>query len=293
MSALGKGLGSLIPSRRTKDNYQTMRDDFNFLAEDNQTTSQKIQQVPLQSIKANPWQPRTNFARESLEELAESIKEHGILQPLLVSREGDGYQLIAGERRWRAAELLHLKEVPVIIKEDVSSRDKLELSIVENIQRRDLNPLETANAYKRLKEEFGLSYDAIAEKVGKGLSTIANFLRLLDLPPLIQEALGDGQITFSHAKIILSYPTKTEQLKIFKTIIRNELNVKQLEELTKKASFKTSKKDTHDPVLASWEDKITKKLGAKTTINKRGERGQIKIQFFSHAELKNILEKLE
>ncbi|MBT4209786.1 MAG: ParB/RepB/Spo0J family partition protein [Candidatus Komeilibacteria bacterium] len=285
MSALGKGLGSLIPNKKQKS--AIMSSDF-----DENVDDQKIELVAPEDVISNPWQPRTHFDRDKLDELAQSIKQHGILQPLVVSKEGDKYQLIAGERRLKAAEILDMPEVPIIIK-DVSDRDKLELAIIENIQRRDLNPLETANSYKRLAEEFGLSNEAIAEQVGKGVSTVANFLRLLKLPVVVKEAIAKGDITMSHAKIILSYKTKEEQVKAFKQIIKNDLSVTDLNEMHKKSAAKANKEKPRDPVLASWEDKLTKNIGAKVKIQKRGERGFIKINFHSHSELKNILDRLE
>lgn len=285
MPALGKGLGSLIPSKTKKD-YSTSAFD-NTEADNN-----RIQYVATSKISSNPWQPRHHFDRDKLEELAESIKQHGILQPLVVTKEENGYQLIAGERRLKAAELLNMEEVPIIVKE-VSDRDKLELSIIENIQRRDLDPIETAKSYKRLMDEFGLTYEQIGEQLGKSASSIANFVRLLKLPIVIQESLEKGEIKFSHAKLILSFQTKPEQIKFFKRILKNDLSLQQLHELTQKSAAKQKKKEARDPVLASWEDKITKNLGAKTTIQKRGERGFVKINFFSHAELKNLLDKLE
>lgn len=283
MSALGRGLGALIPNRKNQ----------NPISAPDRSSGQglDILQVPLDLIQTNPWQPRTHFDRDKLDELAESIRQHGILQPLVVSREGDRYQLIAGERRLKAAELLGLREVPVIIKK-VSDRDKLELSIVENIQRHDLNPLEEANSYKRLMEEFGLSLEAIAEQVGKNISTISNTLRLLNLPVLIKEALAEDKITASHAKLILSYPTKTEQIKIFKKILKYNLTVQALYDQAKKDLGRVKLDKAADPVLASWEEKLSKSLGSKVSIHKRGERGQIKIDFYSHEELKNILDKI-
>ena len=285
MPALGKGLGSLIPNKKQKS--VIMSSDF-----DENLDDQKIELVALEDITSNPWQPRTHFDRDKLDELAQSIKQHGILQPLIVSKEGDKYQLIAGERRFKAAQILEISEAPVIVK-DVSDRDKLELAIVENIQRRDLNPLETANSYKRLVEEFGLSNEAIAEQVGKGVSTVANFLRLLKLPVVVKEAMAKGDITMSHAKIILAYKTKEEQVKAFKQILKNGLSVTDLHEMQKKSAAKDNKAKPRDPVLASWEDKLTKNIGAKVKIQKRGEKGFIKINFHSHSELKNILDKLE
>ncbi|RJQ34169.1 ParB/RepB/Spo0J family partition protein [Candidatus Parcubacteria bacterium] len=287
MPALGKGLGALIPNKSKKDNEQV-----NYWGDEETIDKQNILEVPLEDIVSNPWQPRTHFDRDKLEELAESIKQHGILQPLVVSKETKGYQLIAGERRFKAAQLLGFAKVPVIVKA-VSDRDKLELSIIENIQRRDLNPIETANAYQRLMEEFGLTYDEVAEQVGKAPSTVNNFLRILKLPLVIKEAVEEGKISLSHAKQILSYQTKSEQIKIFKKILKENLKSQDLIEMAKHEAIKAKQNKPRDPVLASWEDKLTKNLGAKTTIQKRGERGEITIKFFSHAELKNILDKLE
>lgn len=283
--ALGKGLGSLIPNKGNK--YLSFSED-----DSADLDREKIEYVDREKILKNPWQPRTHFDREKLDELAQSIKQHGILQPLVVTKEGDNYQLIAGERRFKAAEILEMPQVPVIVKE-ASDRDKLELSIVENIQRRDLNPLETANSYKRLMEEFGLNYEEVAQQVGKSPSTVSNFLRILKLPIVIKEALAQDKITFSHAKLILSRESKDEQIKLFKQILKKDITVQELEQMNKKLSDKSNKEKPRDPVLASWEDKLTKNIGAKVTIDKRGERGMVKINFHSHAELKNILDRLE
>ena len=284
MSALGKGLGSLIPTRPKKDEVDYQSDNVIL-------DNERIEHVSIEKIAANPWQPRTHFDRDKLDELAQSIKQHGILQPLVVARVGNAYQLIAGERRLKAAQILNLKEVPVIVRA-ATDRDKLELSIVENIQRRDLNPLETANSYQRLIEEFGLTVEEVGQQVGKHVSTVTNFLRLLKLPIVIKEALAQEKITFSHAKLILGYQGKEEQIKIFKEILKKDLTTKQLEDMSKKSAAKIRAAKPRDPVLASWEDKLTKSLGAKVMIEKKGEKGQIKINFFSHAELKNILDKL-
>lgn len=297
MQSLGKGLGSLIPNKNKSAN--SSRDFFSsksFSTDEEEssiaTDDKKILYLPLAKVTANPWQPRTNFDRDKLAELAESIKQHGIIQPLVVTKEGNSYQLIAGERRLKAAQILGLAEVPVIVKE-ATDREKLELSIIENIQRHDLNVLEEANSYKRLMEEFGLSQEDIAKQVAKSMSTISNTLRLLNLPIAVKEALSEGKITFSHAKVILSYPTKTEQIKIFKKILKSDLTVKQLDDLAHRTVLRDKLLKKQDPILVSYEDRLTKNLGAKVHINKRGERGQIQIDFYSHEELKQLLEKLQ
>jgi len=283
MPALGKGLNSLIPQNKVTLHQNTDSGEI--------SDEKKIQYIPTKDIKANPWQPRSVFDREKLEELAESIKKHGIVQPIIVSRTHDGYQLIAGERRLRAAQVLSLDQVPAIVRE-ATDRDKLELSIIENIQRHDLNALEEAASYKRLMEEFGMTIEQIAEHVGKGKSTVANSLRLLKLPVVIKEALESGKITTSHAKIILSYPTKIDQVRIFKHILKNNISTEKLQEMAQASSEKRRDDKPADPILTSWEDKLARSLGSKVKIDKRGERGQIRISFFSHAELKNILDKL-
>ncbi len=285
MAALGKGLGSLIPNKIDKENEDSLVDD-NAIVD-----AKKIQYIPLSKIKANPWQPRNKFDREKLQELADSIKQHGILQPLVISKESKGYQIIAGERRFRAAELLKLKEIPAIVR-DATDRDKLELSIIENIQRHDLNPMEEAGSYKRLMEEFGMDLTETSKAVGKSKGNVSIMVRLLSLPIVIKEAIEEGKISLSHARLIMNYPTKMDQIKIFKEILKNDLTVKDLKSLNDKARAKIQAKKPRDPIITSWEDKITKSVGAKTNIDKKGEKGTIKIKFFSHEELKNILDKL-
>ncbi|MCB9802404.1 ParB/RepB/Spo0J family partition protein [Candidatus Nomurabacteria bacterium] len=282
--ALGRGLGSLIPDK----NQNTNNSNSSTVIKD----EDRIQHLDPEKIKVNPWQPRSNFDREKLEELTESIKQHGIIQPLVVTKEYDGYQLIAGERRLRAAKNLGLKEVPVIVRE-ATDKDKLELSIIENVQRHNLNPLEEAESYQRLLEEFGLSREDIAKQVSKSPSGISNYLRLLKLPIVIKEAILNNQISFSHAKVILSVTDKLEQIKIFKKIIKNDLTVRELENLSKKTTEKIKERQPQDPIVTSWEDKLSKNLGSKVKIEKKGEKGMIKINFFSHEELKNLLDKLE
>ena len=285
MAALGKGLGSLIPNK--KSTGLAGDSDGNEVA-----SNEKIYQIDPSAVKINPWQPRSNFDREKLEELTESIKEHGIIQPLIVTKEYNGYQLIAGERRLRAAKLLNLAEVPVVIRK-ASDKEKLELSIIENVQRHNLSPMEEAKSYKRLLEEFGLTRDQVAKQVGKSTSAISNYTRLFKLPLVIQEAIRDGKISFSHAKVILSYTDKIEQIKVYKRILKYDLSVRELEDLLHKSTEKIKERKPQDPIITSWEDKLAKSLGSKVKIDKKGDKGFIKINFFSHEELKNLLDKLE
>lgn len=280
--ALGRGLGSLIPDKS--------KNQISSSATINE--HDVIQHLNPDSIKTNPWQPRNNFDQEKLEELTESIKQHGIIQPLVITKEYDGYQLIAGERRLRAAKILGLSTVPVIIR-DANDKDKLELSIIENVQRHNLNPLEEAESYQRLLEEFGLTREEISKQVGKSVPVVSNYLRLLKLPIVIKEALLENKISFSHAKVILGYNDKLEQIKVFKKILKNDLSVREVEDLSKKSAELTKEREVKDPIITSWEDRLSKNLGSKVKIEKRGDKGAIKINFFSHEELKSLLDKLE
>jgi len=283
---LGRGLSSLIPNRNAKD----YRESSNVIIDD---TAEKVRQIPLSQIEANPWQPRQNFDYGDQEDLVNSIKKHGILQPLIVTQKTSAsYQLIAGERRLRAAKILELTTVPCLVRiaEDL---EKLELSLIENIQRTNLNPIEEAQAYFKLIEEFGLTQEAVAEKVGKNRATIANTLRLLELPEVIQQALRDRRITTGHAKAVLSAESESERIKIFEKIIKNDLTVRQSEGEVKKIKvkthFRTAQKDLE---LKDKEDRLQQSLGTKVSITKRGATGQINIEFYSLEELNNLVNKI-
>ena len=280
---LGKGLRSLIPDPKDRGQH--------YWGSTIQTTqdTDAIVHVPVESVSPNPWQPRGAMDPERLRELADSIKEYGIIQPLIVTKTETGaYQLIAGERRLRAAESIGLKEVPVIIR-DADEQKKLELSLIENIQRHNLNPLEEAMSYKRLMDEFNLTQEEAAHRVGKSRSTIANFLRLLGLPKLILEALQKEEITFSHAKVILSYQTEEEQLKAFKKIIGSKLTVA---EATRFATSRPGALTQRDPVIVSWEQKLTSSLGFPAQIKKQGSGGIVEVHYTTDEDLKTLLDRL-
>lgn len=287
-------MGSLIPNKKEETAIPVDNSLSTVLPLDAGAVSsgERVEKISPDLIKANPWQPRNNFDRERMDELMESIKKHGIIQPLVVTKEGRNYQLIAGERRLRAAKMLGLSEVPVIVRE-ASDKDKLELSIIENVQRHNLNPLEEAESYKRLLEEFGLSREDISKQVGKSLSAISNYLRLLKLPLIVQQALSEEKISFSHAKVILSYPDKMQQIKAYKKILKEDLSVHAIYDEAKQVAEKAREDKPKDPILTSWEDRLSRNLGAKVRIDKRGEKGSIKIDFYSHEELKNLLDKFE
>ncbi|NLA08246.1 MAG: ParB/RepB/Spo0J family partition protein [Parcubacteria group bacterium] len=267
--------------------------------------------IEVEKIKPNPYQPRRNFDEESLKELANSIKEFGILQPLIVSRveketpygQTVEYQLIAGERRLRAAQLIGLEKVPVIIRPSLEERQKLEAAIIENIQRTDLSPLETARSFAKLAEEFGLSQREIAERVGKSRAYIANTLRLLELPSEAQKALEEGKITESHARLILSIENPEKKRALLGEILSRRLTVRETEILTKRIlemplgvfvsqKQETSVSDLGDALEKEIEKKLEEIFGTKVEVKKHGDKGKITINFFSDEELEEILKKL-
>lgn len=280
---LGRGLSSLIPPKINKDIFSK---DSEVLA-----TDQMIIKVATDKIEANPLQPRGSFDHDSLEELTNSIKEHGIIQPLILSSTDRGYQLIAGERRLRAAEILDLKTVPAIIR-DVKEQQKLELALVENVQRTDLNPIEQAVAFQRLIDEFNLTQEEVAKKVGKSRSVVANTIRLLILPSEIQKALINNKINYSTARLIVGLPP-AERIKFFKKVLAQDLTVRAAEGVAQKVAvkrhFRTSSKD---PNLTALEERLQAALGTKVTVKKSGQTGQIIIEFYSDEELDEIIRKI-
>ena len=221
---LGKGLGALIP--------QLEEDEL-----------KKTQELPISQIKVNPYQPRKEFDEASLQELADSIREHGIIQPLLVRSYKDHYQLIAGERRWRAAQIVGLKFVPVVIR-DYNDQQMMEIALVENLQREDLNPLEEAEAYNKLIQEFGLTQEEVAQKVGKSRPAVANTLRLLQLPEEIKQLVAKNVISMGHARTILSLTDQELQHKVCKEIIEKNLSVRETEELVYSLQQKNVTRET-------------------------------------------------
>jgi len=278
-SVLGKGLGSLIPSAGQRGSWGPTIT--------NVAPGEQVVKISASAISANPWQPRTHFDQDRLHELAASIKEHGILQPLIVTDAGGGkYQLVAGERRLKAAQLIGITEVPCIVRK-IEDQKKLEVSLIENLQRHNLNALEEALGYKRLMDEFGLTQEEVAARVGKSRSSVANFLRVLSLPQSILEALAEERITFSHAKVILSYPAEKDQLKALELILKQKLSV-----AAASRPVRNPRASASDPVLASWEEKLTEHFGFRTRIKKLGKGGSIEIQFPSDEDLKSILDKL-
>jgi len=261
----------------------------------------RVQRVPLSRIRASALQPRKEFAPEALQELADSIREQGIVQPLIV-RERDGYfELIAGERRWRAAQLLNLPEVPVIARE-ADDRAVLELALIENLQRENLNPLEEALGYAQLADRFQLTQEEIALKVGKSRAAIANATRLLKLPTAVQGLLRDGRISVGHAKVILGLANDASQTLAAERIVKEGLNVRQAEGLIAKLQTrapKASNPDTSTPAMvpvdsniARLEEKLRDKFGTRVHLKYAHGKGALEISFFSDVELQRVLEIL-
>ncbi|HOP74502.1 MAG TPA: ParB/RepB/Spo0J family partition protein [Bacillota bacterium] len=279
---LGKGLGALLPE----------------LEEENLKAQSHIN---INLIVPNPYQPRKEFSDEKLSELAESIKVHGIIQPLLVREINGQYQLIAGERRLRAAKLAGLDEVPVVIK-DLTDQSMMEIALVENIQRENLNPIEEAEAYRRLMNEFNFTQDDIAKKVGKSRPAIANILRLLNLPQEIQHDLSNGTLTMGHARALLGLKTQDDQKEVWHQIQAEGLSVRETEELIRKLNeepvvsretkkVKTVAVLTKDPNVMEMEDELQQVLGTKVTIKPHGMGGRIEIEYYSPDEFERICEK--
>ncbi len=284
---LGRGLGSLIPP---KVSPQLVKDENKELV---QPSGQNIIEIDTDQIEPNPMQPRKIFNHQDLEELVESIKEYGIIQPLVVTKTDEMYQLIAGERRWRASKIAGLKKVPAIVR-DVTEQQKLELSLIENIQRKNLNPIEEAASYQRLSDEFNLKQDEIAKKLGKSRSKIANTIRLLQLPEEIQKVLVDEKITEGHARVILGLDTKKEQLDFLNKILQYNFTVRDAERESRE--FKPRKprqlKCVKDPLTEAQKEEIRQKVNTKVDIKKSNGQGQIVIEFYSEEELQEIINRI-
>ena len=269
---LGKGLDSLIPAADAEGT----------------DAGPGLLEVPLAAISPNPHQPRLPIREQDLLELAASIEEHGVIQPLIVTEVADGYQLIAGERRWRAARVAGLSTVPVLVK-DVAPSEVLELALVENLQRSDLNPLEEAMAYQQLAETFELTQKQIAQRVGKSRTAVSNTLRLLKAAPAVREALLDERITEGHARALLALERDEAQAAALKTVLKRGLNVRQTEELVRRllgqAEDQKKPRSTPSPAVRELESHFREALSTKVSLKRRGEGGRLVIYFYSEEEL--------
>jgi len=250
----------------------------------------------IELIRPNRFQPRMQFAEDELAELCQSIKEQGILQPLLVREENDGFELIAGERRLRAAKGAGLTQVPVVIKRIEDSK-LLELSIVENIQRANFNPIEESEAYHRLITEFNLTQEEVATRVGKSRSAVANFLRLRQLPEQIKTSIQEGKLTMGHARALLGIENSTQQMAAWRAVIKKNLSVRETEDLIRalkdeKKKPKVGRKSTEDLYLLSLADDLARHFGTKVAIKRRGQAGRVEIEYYSNDDLDRLIERL-
>jgi ParB family chromosome partitioning protein len=274
---LGKGLGALIPDA---DLLSRRGDQFFYCG--------------IEEITPNPYQPRQHVRDQALEDLVESVRDRGILQPLLVRKIEEGYQLIAGERRWRAAQTAGLQRVPVIIKESAEP-EAFELALVENIQRKDLNPIEEAEAYFRLQQDFHLNQEEIARKIGKERSTVANMIRLRKLPGKIRTDLVEGSLSMGHARALLALPDPSLQLQARDMILRRGLSVRETEKLVQSLLKKGKRRKAvpeEDSHLRAITDQLTRHFGTRVRITRRGKRGKVEIDFYSDDDLQRILDVL-
>ena len=285
---LGKGLDSMIPPKRTA---RAQAQDS--AANKNANKSGEVI-LKINDVEPNKNQPRRTFNEDSLIELSESIKQHGIVQPLVVAKQKDYYEIIAGERRWRAAKIAGLKEVPVIIK-DYSPQEIMEVALIENIQREDLNPIEEAKAYKNLIDEYNLKQDQVAEKVSKSRTAVTNALRLLKLDDRVQEMLINENISSGHARALLGLDDSEKQYNIATQIFDEKLSVRETEKLVKQINRpeqppKPKKELKNDFVYRDIEEKLKEKIGTKVKINRKTEdKGKIEIEYYSPEELEKIL----
>ncbi len=281
---LGKGLGALIPD----------------IDDEQQSQSDRLKEVPVSKVRPNPFQPRETFDPITLEELKQSIAENGIIQPITVRISDNGYELIAGERRLRAVQQLGLDNVPAFVMEVSSDREMMELSLIENIQRENLNPIDEAKGYQALLEKCKLTQDDVAQKVGKERSTITNALRILKLPEVIQQSVSKGELGAGHARALLSLAEKNEQIQLWKKIIHKQLSVRQVENLVKSAKASPKKSLPNeptnvDPYIKETENKFRSLLGTqvKIHVNKDGSSGKIEIEYYSDTDIERILELIE
>jgi len=306
---LGRGLASLIPPKKSTEelNDQPIQSvpfvspvpnqavtPFPALEHPAVIDGKAIIEVSVGKIIPNPQQPRLHFDESKLTELADSIKEHGILQPLIVTRQGTDYELIAGERRLQAAKRAGLSTVPVIVRA-ASDLEKLELAIIENVQRHDLDPIEEAKSYVKLMEDFGLHQDDVAVKMGKSRSSVANIVRLLRLPVEIQRAIADGRISEGHAKALLAIENPEKQRAVFDLIIKEELTVRETEAQVRNVAVKSHVRSAIaiHPDIVSHAEHLSQVLGTKVKIAPSGKGGRVVIEYYSSEDLDNIFKRLE
>jgi ParB family chromosome partitioning protein len=276
--ALGRGLDALLPTGRTTAEPERG----------------EVQELRLESIVPNRFQPRQQFSEVELAELTASLKQNGLLQPILVRRKGDGiFELIAGERRLRAAKLAGMQKIPALVR-NVSDQESMVLALVENLQRDDLNPIETARAYQRMLNEFGLTQEAIAQKVARDRSSVANLLRLMSLPSDVQQMVESDQLSAGHAKVILGLTTPAAQSYLAQQIVKDHLSVRETEQLVQAhaEARKSGKRPLRVPLRSDLEERLQKRFGTRVDVQKRRRGGKIVIHYFSPEELDGVVERL-
>lgn len=276
--ALGKGLGAFIP-----ESYGVIKDE-------------RYAEIDIDKLKPNPHQPRSRFDEKAIAELAGSMKENGILQPIIVVPEGDSYKIIVGERRWRAARKAGLKRVPILVRH-IAKEQQFEISLLENLHREDLGPLEVAVAYQRMIQELGYTQDQVAEKVGKDRTSVTNYLRLLKLPKEIQEHLDEGRLSMGHARALIGLEKAEEQVALARRIIKNSLSVREVEDIIgvrrMKHKDKEKKRRPADADLMAVQEDLIRALGTKVVISGRPNAGIIKIHYFSLDELNRLFDLIK
>ena len=290
---LGKGLDMLIPN---KADTQKVRQMSTEAAASRQPEGERIATLPLQKVEPNRSQPRKKFDTKGLNELADSIREHGVITPILVQKEDDYYQIVAGERRWRAAKIAGLKEIPAIIK-NYEGAEKLAVSLIENIQREDLDVIEEAQAYRQLIDDYALTQEQVAKRVSKSRTAITNAMRLLNLDERVQTMLAEGAIAMGHARALLAIKSKTAQYALAQKVAAQQMSVREVERAVKQLSgtqgkaSKTRKKKESDPYLRDMEEKMAQAVGTKVIISEKARgKGKIEIEYYSMAELDRLFE---
>ncbi|MCG3120873.1 MAG: Stage 0 sporulation protein J [bacterium] len=283
---LGRGLSALIPDLSTE------RDS------NNNAKAGSIHEIEVSRIVANPFQPRTDFAPQALAELKQSISENGLVTPVTVRPHNNGYQLIAGERRFRAVQELGYERIPAYVLEVHDDRQMMEMALIENVQRENLNPIEEAVGYQRLIDECSLTQEVVAQKVGKDRVTIANSLRLLKLPEKVQESLRKSELSAGHARALLGLPERAQQVELWKTILKNGLSVRQVEKLVQRAAKpKSAAKKKVSPTapyaVREAEDKLRRIFGTQVHIHLQGKGGKIELEFYSDNDLERLLELMQ
>jgi ParB family chromosome partitioning protein len=279
---LGKGLGALIPEDKIQDKEINKKDNVNV--------------IDINLIKANEGQPRKSFDEEKIIQLSQSIKEHGVIQPIILKKDNETYTIVAGERRWRASKLAGIKEIPAIVM-DLTDKEILEISLIENIQRQDLNPIEEAIAYKKLIEDFNITQEELSNRIGKSRTAVTNCLRLLNLDKRVQEYLIDGVISEGHGRVLLGVENKDLQYELAQGIIDEKLSVRETEKLIKSLNVKkkdqSNKVSNQNPYYIDVKEKLETLFGTKVLLMDKKNKGKIEIEYYSQEDLQRILDILK